>query len=134
VAFDASDWIKNRAEGGLSISQETIKTVADFTMLWNYFEEKFCDTNAEAKVLCKLARRIPEDDPLPMPLTTCLNYWRERYFEDGAFNRNFETLYRQQPRSEPHISWKSLMVRNWQQLTICAPSETGSLMMSEQSR
>ncbi|WP_156480651.1 hypothetical protein [Thauera humireducens] len=94
-AFDATLWITENMCGGTRLRPETSTAVANFTLMWNLFEDVVCGNHANVRTFEMLAARLAEapiaEDNLAV-LCDCLAFWTFRYREPEGFSARFADL------------------------------------------
>src|SRR5678815_1497009 len=51
MAFDVTEWINSKL--GSALDEKAIKSIKDFSLVWNIFEDRACDNDASLSVLEK---------------------------------------------------------------------------------
>jgi hypothetical protein len=54
MAFDVTEWINSKL--GSALDEKAIKSIKDFSLVWNIFEDRACDNNPSVTTL--LPRRV----------------------------------------------------------------------------
>lgn len=91
-------WIKNNVNGGTELKAETLDVVANFTVMWSFFECVLCKNRAGKKSFqIFIDRYKPEyiDKNTLNQFELYLKFYRERYIKkDNAteFNNKFNKL------------------------------------------
>jgi hypothetical protein len=103
-AFNATDWLKKNAIGGVDLSAEASASVASFTTMWNLFEGVLCDNHATVSEFERIAQdlgRGPMDLRSTDELDLCLSFWTFRYRTPEGFSNRFAGLsFRRNDRRE----------------------------------
>jgi hypothetical protein len=90
------EWINNRF--GTNFSENDLSSIKDFSLLWNVFENIVCDNN------CSVNRLSERLNPINFDLAEfedSLNYFKNRYTNDGETNNRFNHLnFRDNDRRE----------------------------------
>ncbi|MFA9372387.1 MAG: hypothetical protein ACERIH_11820 [Labilibaculum antarcticum] len=80
-------WINNRF--GTNFSDNDLTNIKDFSLIWNVFEDNVCENNFSIQ---NLQTNIANRNIDVNLFTTHLNYFRNRYAENGALNNRFQFL------------------------------------------
>lgn len=82
------EWINKRF--GLSLREKDLKSVRDFSLIWNIFEATVCETNFSiARVEQALEnRKFDQAEFEPV-----LAYFKNRYVTNNAVNQRFQQLH-----------------------------------------
>lgn len=81
------EWINNKF--GTNFTENDLKNIKDFSLLWNIFENLVCDRN------CTINRIEESLNPIEFQIEDFedhLNYFKERYTADNNTNERFEYL------------------------------------------
>ncbi|GAK98214.1 hypothetical protein JCM19294_847 [Nonlabens tegetincola] len=81
------EWINNKF--GTNFTENDLKNIKDFSLLWNIFENLVCDRN------CTINRIEESLNPIEFQIEDFenhLNYFKERYTSDNNTNERFEYL------------------------------------------
>ena len=83
-----TEWINNRF--GVNLNDENLSSIKEFSLIWNVFEGTVCNNNfsiatAEAQIL---NRQFNLAD-----FQSNLDYFKDRYVENGATNDRFNFLH-----------------------------------------
>ena len=70
-----------------NISDDIIKIIWEFTILWNYFELTYFNKNCTASNIKSLNLSISEND-----IKDIFNYFKNRYINNGSGNNKFDSL------------------------------------------
>ena len=93
--FSASKWIANNTSGGTELSAVTQRSLADFTIMWNFFESTLCNNRASVNEFKRIIANFQPaqlDQMTIQKLNSCLSYWRTRYCISDGFNQLFNEL------------------------------------------
>ena len=88
--FDAIPWINSHLNGAANLDFEQLKPILCFALLWNMFESKACDKNANQHSIIKSVQdadgfgllKIERYEPI-------LNFFKHRYVTFNTINDNF---------------------------------------------
>ncbi|WP_428156271.1 hypothetical protein [Brevundimonas sp.] len=96
------DWLRANVPGYRDLRGVERDAVTGFLHFWALFEGRLLDEHAGPGKICDLAARWREDGlARSAPVRSALNYWRRRYFANGALNVRFESLlFRPNDRGE----------------------------------
>tara|TARA_B100000768_G_scaffold42271_1_gene41117 strand:+ start:19916 stop:20380 length:465 start_codon:yes stop_codon:yes gene_type:complete len=81
------EWINNKF--GTNFTENDLKNIKDFSLLWNIFENLVCERN------CTINRIEENLNPIEFQIENFedhLNYFKERYVADNNTNERFENL------------------------------------------
>lgn len=81
------EWINNRF--GTNFTENDLSSIKDFSLIWNVFENIVCNNN------CSITRLAEKLNPINFELAEFeenLNYFKNRYVENGVTNERFEHL------------------------------------------
>lgn len=88
-----TDWLKEKAPGFRELPDEDRQVIFQFCILWSLFEAKALQTRASAYAILALAHERAATEQLNVTeLEPPLQYFRQRYFVDGAFTDAFNRL------------------------------------------
>lgn len=92
--MDPKAWLEKNVFGFNELPEEDRQAILYFSLLWSLFEASALQTHASSSSILVLARRNYEQGQLNLELfEPSLNYFRHRYFVDGAFTENFDGLH-----------------------------------------
>jgi hypothetical protein len=85
------EWINQRF--ATNFSEEDLSSIKDFALIWNVFESHVCNTNYSIQAVRQriIARAMNAAD-----FNNELQYFRQRYLNNGNFNQRF-----------PHLNFRS---------------------------
>lgn len=82
------EWYNNKY--GTNFSEDDLRNVKDFSLIWNVFEDNLCENNFSIQRLQQDLRNRNIDINL---FTNHLRYFKSRYIENGSLNDRFQFLY-----------------------------------------
>jgi hypothetical protein len=91
MAFDVTEWINGKL--GSALDEKAIKSIIDFSLVWNIFEDRACDNDASLSVLEKFVDSISgflvgaEEI-----ITNTFEYFKKNYVEKNKINLRFTFL------------------------------------------
>ena len=90
------EWINNKF--GTHFTENDLASIKDFSLAWNVFENLVCNNNCSVARLNERLNQIQfEINEFAEPL----EYFKNRYVQDGVTNERFESLnFRQNDRRE----------------------------------
>jgi hypothetical protein len=78
--------------GGSYLQEETFAVVANFTLIWNIFEDTACGTHACVQTFELLAEGLARDLTALPEIDKALAFWSRRYWTGSEFNSRFASL------------------------------------------
>jgi hypothetical protein len=81
------EWINNKF--GTDFSENDIKSIKDFSLLWNIFENLVCNKNCSIK---EMEKSLSSVDFKIIDFEDSLTYFKERYISSNNCNERFEYL------------------------------------------
>ncbi len=89
-------WINNRY--GVNFDETSIQSVRDFSLIWNAFDSIVCDSNFSIAIF---EQQLVGKEFKLADFEAYLVYFRNRYVENGATTKRFNSLhFRQNDREE----------------------------------
>ena len=91
MAFDVTEWINSKL--GSALDEKAIKSIKDFSLVWNIFEDRACDNDASLSVLEKFIDSISgflvgaEEI-----ITNTFEYFKKKYVDKDKINLRFTFL------------------------------------------
>jgi hypothetical protein len=91
MAFDVTDWINSKL--GSALDEKAIKSIKDFSLVWNIFEDRACDNNASLPALERFIDRnsgflVAADEII----TNTYEYFKKKYVDKDRINLKFTFL------------------------------------------
>jgi hypothetical protein len=91
MAFDVTDWINSKL--GSALDDKAIKSIKDFSLVWNIFEDRACDNNASLPALERFIDRnsgflVAADEII----TNTYEYFKKKYVDKDRINLKFTFL------------------------------------------
>lgn len=91
--MNSIDWLCAKAPGFSDLSENERAAIMHFSLLWSFFEAKALHTHASAISILALVHEWASNGRLNIaPFATSLAYFRDRYFNQGAFTEHFRGL------------------------------------------
>jgi len=88
------DWLNQKAPGFAELSQEEKDAIMHFSLLWSFFEAKALNTSGSSTRIIALVREWARSGRLqPDFCAESLEYFRNRYVENGEFTCFFDGLH-----------------------------------------
>lgn len=81
-------WINNRY--GIQLNENDLKSVRDFSLIWNIFEGTVCDNNF---CISRVEQEINNRNFSLDEFAPTLYYFRDRYVSNNQTNQRFEQLH-----------------------------------------
>ena len=86
-------WLELRVPGFAALSDEERTAIQQFALLWSLFEGRPLRTEASARQIIAIIHDGVSSGQVRMePYEGCLEYFRNRYFQAGAFTHHFHQL------------------------------------------
>lgn len=94
IKTPAFNWLKSQnSEFAAQLQKLDIDAISDFTLVWSYFENKVLGTKASCEKISDVTKSWQSNKHLEISkFETNLNYFKNRYFEDGEFTNLFNKL------------------------------------------
>jgi hypothetical protein len=86
--MSVTEWINNRF--GVTLNEESLSEIKDFSLIWNVFEGRVCNNNFS---IAEVQQRIVERKFIADSFASHLQYFKNRYINAGETNERFEFLY-----------------------------------------
>ena len=91
MAFDVTEWINSKL--GSALDEKAIKSIKDFSLVWNIFEDRACDNNPSVAILEKFVDRISDSLVDAEEITTnTFEYFHKKYVEKDKINLRYTFL------------------------------------------
>lgn len=81
-------WLNNKY--GTNFSEDDLKNIKDFSLIWNVFEDNVCGNNFSIQ---KLQQDLANRNIDANLFENHLIYFKNRYTENGTFTNRFQFLY-----------------------------------------
>lgn len=91
--FNASSWITANCVGAHDLRPETIDVVANFALMWNFFEGAVCDNRANIPVLERVSEEIGRNFAHNNGIERVVKFWTSRYWTGTEFRNLFDDLH-----------------------------------------
>ena len=92
TSFDISEWLSKSVSGGTHLTPDAHKAIADFTVMWIFFESLACKNNASVRAFERLVAEADLGD-LPVEVLdtvdNCISFWTFRYRTPDGFSERF---------------------------------------------
>lgn len=103
MAVSAIDWLRDKAPGFGDLRADEQNAIMQFSLLWSLFEGKALGTRASARAIIAVSEQWAEEDLLAKDLfAPHVAYFRDRYYQSGAFTHHFHNLHLQ-PSDQPAL-------------------------------
>lgn len=86
--MSVTEWINARF--GVAMNDPALAAVKDFSLIWNVFEDRVCENNFS---IATVQQRIAERNFNTASFADHLQYFKNRYINEGETNERFELLY-----------------------------------------
>ncbi|MFI5186648.1 MAG: hypothetical protein ACHQF0_07990 [Chitinophagales bacterium] len=91
MAFDVTEWINSKL--GSALDEKAIKSIKDFSLVWNIFEDRACDNNPTLAILGKFVDSIATSlDSAEKITTNTFEYFKKKYVDKDKINLRFTFL------------------------------------------
>jgi hypothetical protein len=91
MAFDVTEWINGKL--GSALDEKAIKSIKDFSLVWNIFEDRACDNNPSLPILEKFIDSISASLVAAEDIATnTFEYFKKKYVDKGRINLRFTFL------------------------------------------
>lgn len=89
---DAIEWLRPKIANFGSLTQDDVKAITDFALIWSFFEGIALDNHANCREICKnvdswVCRNVEYDFMRP-----ALQYFKDRYYKEGRLTDNYYGL------------------------------------------
>jgi len=89
--FDVTDWINSKL--GSALDEKAIRSIKDFSLVWNIFEDRACGNDASLPVLEKFIDRISGFlVAAEEMITNTYGYFKKKYVDKDRINLKFTFL------------------------------------------
>jgi hypothetical protein len=90
---DPIAWLEEQVYGFRDLAPADRDAINHFALLWALFEQRVLNTEGNATSIVAATATMAKDGRLDIArLAPALAYFRDRYFQDGAFTYHFEKL------------------------------------------
>jgi hypothetical protein len=97
-------WINNFLSTQTHISKEDIDSILYFSLIWNMFEGFVCNKDVSIQRMEAAVYRLQQRGNLHITdYSDCLNYFTQRYVENGVVNYRFQHLKFRAGDRENHV-------------------------------
>ncbi len=86
--MSVTEWINARF--GIALDENSLAEIKDFSLIWNVFEDRVCSNNFN---IAEVQKRIRERTFNADVFTAHLQYFQDRYINEGNTTERFEFLY-----------------------------------------
>ena len=87
-------WLCAKAPGFAALTQEERDAIMHFALLWSLFEADVLGARACARSIAEVSKRWETEGRLKAEsFSSCLSYFRRRYFENNEFTDHFAGLH-----------------------------------------
>jgi hypothetical protein len=91
MAFDVTEWINDKL--GSALDEKAIKSIKDFSLVWNIFEDRACNNNPSLSTLGKFVDSISDSlDSAEKITTNTFEYFKKKYVDKDKINLRFTFL------------------------------------------
>jgi hypothetical protein len=92
--FDVIGWLNGFSQEARDLNSDEINSVMQFSLIWNMFEAQVCNKHASASCFLRKSEEWNEKGLLnDKDYTICLEYFKNRYIENGEPNYRFPHLH-----------------------------------------
>jgi hypothetical protein len=90
----AFEWLTAKAPGVGQLNAEEKQEIADFSLLWSFFELHILDCDATGADIAQFCTEMNQQGKIDLaPLIAPIAYWRQRYYAGGQFTYHFDNLH-----------------------------------------
>lgn len=91
--MDAIRWLEKNAMGFAELQPQERTAPMHFSLLWSYFEAEALHANGSSDRVTTWVRDLHTQGKLnPTMFSSALDYFKDRYFQDGHFTHHFDGL------------------------------------------
>ena len=90
MAFDVTEWINSKL--GSALDEKAIKSIKDFSLVWNIFEDRACDNDPSLSMLEKFVDNISSLVAAEEITTNTFEYFKKKYVDKDKINFRFTFL------------------------------------------
>lgn len=91
--MDPTEFLKHFVPGYAQLNDEERSAISNFSLLWSAMEGRMLQADANPTSLLAAVRALVVEGQLQRgPFEASLNYFRHRYFQDGALTYRFDHL------------------------------------------
>lgn len=91
MAFDVTEWINSKL--GSALDDKAIKSIKDFSLVWNIFEDRACDNDPVLPVMQKFIDKISVALAADREnAEDTFDYFKKKYVDKGKINLRFTFL------------------------------------------
>lgn len=98
------EWITNRAPGFAQLDESDRNAIADFSMVWSFFEDaafgRFCNVE---KIRNFASQLEAQNDIGRCNINLYLPYLKQRYFVNGELTNHFKHLHLERSRNPKEV-------------------------------
>lgn len=92
--FHPIPWLNDNAPGFSDLQQQEKDAVMQFSLLWSLFEAQALESSASSNSILKKCQKWSQRGVLELDTLQCfLDYFKERYIEQGKPNDRFKHLH-----------------------------------------
>lgn len=93
--MDPNNWLKQQVPGYAALSLAERRAIKDFSLLWSLFEGTHLNTSGSANAIAAHVAALQAANRLAArpQLQAALLHFRNRYFQNAAFNHAFNSLH-----------------------------------------
>ncbi|TMO35980.1 hypothetical protein CWC26_16995 [Pseudoalteromonas sp. S4488] len=91
--MEVEEYLRNKGMGYEHLTEGERKSISGFALIWTLFEAKLLDEDASAAKICEKSQEWVGGSGIDVTLIDDhLNYFKERYIENGEFGNRFNHL------------------------------------------
>ena len=91
MAFDVTEWINSKL--GSALDEKAIKSIKDFSLVWNIFEDRACGNHPSLSMFEKFIDSISASlDSAEKITTNTFEYFEKKYVDKDKINLRFTFL------------------------------------------
>ena len=102
MAFDVTEWINDKL--GSALDEKAIKSIKDFSLVWNIFEDRACDNDPSLPILEKFIDSISVSLVAEREITVnTFEYFKRKYLDEDKINLRFTFLNLRKSDNPPFV-------------------------------
>jgi len=87
------DWLSKKSPEFGQLSENEKIAIIDFSLLWNFFEARCLDNNANIDRIRQYVHQLPEELVDSPEIQKLADYFRERYIDGAGYSNRYPHLH-----------------------------------------